>query len=85
MPKRISNAKSHKDVNQYVGVVQESTMEPESPIDRSMLSKIMSAMGKKGGKIGGKRRLVTMTPEERSQIALKAANARWGKKPPKRR
>ena len=39
----------------------------------------MSAMGKKGGKIGAKRRMVTMTPEERSKVALKAARARWGK------
>jgi hypothetical protein len=40
----------------------------------------MSAMGKKGGKIGGKRRMQTMTPEQRSQIALKAAQTRWKKR-----
>jgi len=39
----------------------------------------MAAMGRKGGKIGGKRRLKTMTPEERSQVAVKAAKARWDK------
>jgi hypothetical protein len=39
----------------------------------------MSAIGRKGGKIGGKRRMVTMTPEERSQVAAKAAKTRWAK------
>jgi len=37
----------------------------------------MSEMGKKGGKIGGKRRLVTLTPDRRRDIALKAAQTRW--------
>jgi hypothetical protein len=37
----------------------------------------MTKMGKKGGKIGGKRRLVTLTPERRKAIAQKAANTRW--------
>jgi hypothetical protein len=37
----------------------------------------MAAMGRKGGKIGGKRRMVTMTPEQRKEIAAKAAKTRW--------
>jgi hypothetical protein len=40
---------------------------------------VMRTMGAKGGKIGGKRRLETMTPEERSKSAKKAAKARWSK------
>ncbi len=52
----------------------------EAPTDASILSRIMSEMGKKGGKIGGKRRLVTMTAQERSEVALKAAKARWSKR-----
>jgi hypothetical protein len=39
----------------------------------------MAQMGSRGGKIGGKRRLETMTQEQRSSIALKAAQARWKK------
>ncbi len=31
----------------------------------------------KGGKIGGKARAEKLTPEERSEIARKAARARW--------
>jgi hypothetical protein len=45
-----------------------------------MLHQVMSAMGRKGGKIGGKRRLETMTGQERTAAALKAARARWAKK-----
>jgi hypothetical protein len=40
----------------------------------------MAAMGRKGGLVGGKRRLVTMTPDARKRAAAKAAQARWGKK-----
>ena len=32
----------------------------------------------KGGKKGGKARAESLTPEQRSEIAAKAANARWG-------
>jgi hypothetical protein len=35
------------------------------------------ALGRKGGKIGGKRRAANMTPEERAASARKAALARW--------
>ena len=40
-----------------------------------MISKVMSEMGRKGGKIGGKRSLETMTPAERTARAKKAAAA----------
>jgi hypothetical protein len=43
------------------------------------VSRVMAKMGSRGGKIGGKRRLVTMTPEQRSQVASDAAKARWAK------
>jgi hypothetical protein len=42
---------------------------------RALLKEIMSELGRKGGKIGGKRSLETMTPEERSARAKKAATA----------
>lgn len=75
MPKRIS--KKNRDINQTASaVVSLATME-ESQIDRAMLSQIMSAMGRKGGRIGGKRRLETMSARERSSVARKAAKARW--------
>lgn len=37
-------------------------------------------MGRRGGLKGGKARAANMTPEERSEAARKAVNARWAKK-----
>lgn len=36
-------------------------------------------LGRRGGKIGGKRSLVTMTSEQRSARARHAVRARWAK------
>jgi len=46
---------------------------------KAQVSQVMAQLGRKGGKIGGKRRLETMTPEERSAVASNAAKARWEK------
>jgi len=43
------------------------------------LSQYMAAIGSKGGKIGGKRRMTTLTPERRKKIAQQAAITRWKK------
>jgi hypothetical protein len=62
--------------------VPESEKEPKAApavVAPADLSQYMSAMGRKGGMVGGKRRLVTMTPEARKKVAAKAAQARWGK------
>ena len=80
MPKRISKSKRSKDINEWAhGIVNQSTAEGQLPT-KTQISQFMSVMGRKGGKIGGKRRLETMTPKERSAIAFKAAQARWKKK-----
>lgn len=36
-------------------------------------------LGQRGGKKGGKTRTESMTPEQRKELAQKAAAARWGK------
>jgi len=38
------------------------------------------ALGRKGGLKGGKARAANMTPEQRSEAAKKAAEARWAKR-----
>jgi hypothetical protein len=38
------------------------------------------ALGKLGGRKGGKARAEKLTPEQRSAIARKAAKARWAKR-----
>jgi len=42
---------------------------------KAIFSEIMREIGRKGGKIGGKRSLETMTPEQRSVRARKASLA----------
>jgi hypothetical protein len=49
-------------------------------MDKKTISEVMRQMGRKGGKIGGKRSLETMTPAERTARAKKAAAAAVAKK-----
>ena len=57
-------------------------------MDPNLISKVMQEMGRKGGKKGGKKgakmRAEALTPEQRSQIARKAAKTRWAKTKKKR-
>jgi hypothetical protein len=70
--------------HQSVQAVAALSGEPTNNLPADMLHEVMAAMGRKGGRIGGKRRLETMTAEERTAAALKAARARWKKKRRKR-
>ena len=56
---------------------------PGVPAYASLISRVMAEMGRKGERIGGKRRLETMTSCERIQVAKAAARARWAKQPKK--
>jgi hypothetical protein len=83
MPKRISKERS-QDVNQaafqMVQRLTEGDQLPPAKITTSEISRVMAAMGRRGGQIGGKRRMATMTPEKRKEVAQNAAKARWAKK-----
>lgn len=57
----------------------ESAAKTSQPSTSVNLSEYMAAIGRKGGQIGGKRRLKTMTAAERHKIAAKAARTRWKK------
>jgi hypothetical protein len=54
-----------------------------------LISKVMREMGRKGGKAakgkGGKIRMAALTPQERKELATKAARARWAKTKKKRK
>lgn len=54
-------------------------VESTETVELTLVQKVMREMGAKGGKIGGKRRLETMTDEQRKRSARKAAKARWSK------
>lgn len=65
MPKR-----SSKDVNVIASqIVQEATSKNPAAV----------ALGRLGGLKGGKARANKLTPEQRGEIAKKAARARWNK------
>jgi hypothetical protein len=53
--------------------------EPVPPLDGKDAAAV--SLGRRGGLKGGKARAATMTPERRAEIARKAAQARYGKKP----
>jgi hypothetical protein len=85
MPKRLKKDPRPKDVNQLahhlVRLSTEGSDESDeaAPIPPKGLSAYMSALGRKGGKIGGKRRMDSMMETERSALGLKAATTRWNK------
>ena len=83
MPKRIKQSKRPIDVNELahhlVSVSTQENGETEEPATQAQISAFMAQLGRKGGKIGGKRRLVTLSSQQRKRIARKAARARWNK------
>jgi hypothetical protein len=81
MPKRISKKKQEPDTNEIAFRVVSSATNPvpDNAVPAMTISQVMAEMGRKGGKIGGKRRLQTMTAAERKRRAKQAAKARWKK------
>lgn len=79
MPDRSS--KRPRDLNQLAQrLVQEATGEappapPEPDKDPAAV-----ALGRRGGLKGGKARAEKLTPEQRSETARRAAQARWSKR-----
>ena len=70
--------KRPRDVNQLAARLVElatdpdATDEPDDGKDPAAVS-----LGRRGGLKGGKARAANLTPEQRSEIARKAASARW--------
>jgi hypothetical protein len=83
----VGKGKRPRDPNQLAKwIVDQSTSEqpiaePETSLQApgvpADISEYMAAIGRKGGQIGGKRRMKTMTKEQRKRVARKAAKARW--------
>lgn len=77
----LSNRRAWQDVSPVWRIVSlRSQLSKRPPLPtQSQISAFMAELGRKGGKIGGKRRLETMSSQERKRIAKKAADARWEK------
>lgn len=81
MPKRSS--KTQKDTQQLArSVLDQIAPEeaaPEQPAAPPEKNPAAVALGRLGGLKGGKARAESLTAKKRSEIAKKAAAARWGK------
>jgi hypothetical protein len=83
MHKRSSNP---RDLNQLAAFIVEQATS-DTPIEEAQQEQSQEpqknpaavALGKLGGQKGGKARAEKLSKEERSTIAKKAAEARWGK------
>jgi len=75
MPNR--SGKRPRDLNRLAAdLVQDATDETQEP-EAGDLSSYAQALGRRGGLKGGRARAATLSAEERSRIARKAATARW--------
>jgi hypothetical protein len=65
-----------KDINQTAfSIVQQAIGEEERPVPTQA-----QEAGREGGLKGGKSRAAKLTPEQRAEIAKKAAQSRWKSK-----
>ena len=81
MPKRSSKKKPSDDPNEAAKSVLDRVIaetEDEPTDDEPEKNPAAVALGRLGGKKGGPARAAKLTPEERREIAQKAARARWG-------
>jgi hypothetical protein len=76
-----SKRKRPADVNQRAVLIAKiATGEIEDTADLKGKNPAAVALGKLGGAKGGKARANSLSPKKRSEIAKKAAKARWAKK-----
>jgi len=73
----MKRVKLPRDVNQRAKAILdlmtgEATPEPIPDKDQAAVES-----GRRGGKIGGRKRADSLSPERRSEIAREAAQARW--------
>ena len=70
---RVVAEATEEDSTEEVQIFNAQTSEGKNPA--------AVALGRLGGKKGGKARAAKLTPEQRSEIARKAARARWTPQP----
>jgi len=74
------SSKPHRDANQRAKhIVDQLTGDAPREEPPPAKNAAAVALGKLGGQKGGAARAAKLTPEERSAVAHKAAQKRWGK------
>jgi len=76
MPKRTSRKNAPRDVNVIASTIAEAVVEETEAPPKNPHA---VALGSLGGKKGGRARAAKLTPEERKEIAKKAAETRWSR------
>jgi hypothetical protein len=80
----MAKKKRPTDINQLAKAILDETTKEPAPIEPKPPEKEKNAaavaLGRLGGLKGGKARAAKLSPEERKEIAKKAAEKRWGKK-----
>jgi hypothetical protein len=80
MPKRSSKP---RDLNALAAaIVAQSTSDEPEPDPYKGKNPAAVELGRLGGKKGGKARAAKLTPDQRSELAKRAAEARWGRARP---
>ena len=81
MPDRSSKRKKPADLNKKAfEIVAEATKERQ-PEEEPKKNPAAVELGRRGGLKGGKARAAKLSPARRQEIAKKAAETRWKKKP----
>lgn len=76
----MNKPKRPRDANQLAkAIVDLTTGDAEEKPDDSGKDPAAVALGRKGGLKGGKARAAALTAKKRTEIAKKAASARWSK------
>lgn len=84
MPKRSSKPSLDPNVAAFraVSLLTGGGQATPKPVRKSRKNPAAVALGRKGGKVGGKRRAELLTSEQRRDIASRAAIARWARREP---
>jgi hypothetical protein len=79
----MKKSKTPRDINQLAAFIAGQATSDSKPDQPAEPQKNPAAveLGRLGGLKGGKARAEKLTPKERQLIALKAAKARWDKRP----
>ena len=78
-----SSKKQPRDVNQLAASIVDAATSDEPQVELATPEKDPAAvsLGRRGGLKGGRARAAKLTPEQRKEIAKKAAETRWARRP----
>jgi hypothetical protein len=79
MTERSSKKKRPRDVNQLAAAIVAEAVGEAPPEQDDGKDPAAVSLGRRGGLKGGKARAAKLTPEQRREIAKRAAAARWNR------